>query len=192
MRIPNAKQDALFILSWFRGTFSSPSFKIFSSLIVGFIQLGKEGHTSAMSNPYLALSFPGPSPASPGSSERIPGLGMRSWLRLSINSSIPSKFKLAPSSFFSWTTRLSRKRGRKSLAAPGIRTMPKTWQCFRPQGVLTALFYKHSVLSLLGARLYHPKGAEGCGRFHTKISLAKKILQSLRLPVACKLDQRQL
>lgn len=48
MRMPNAKQDVLFILSWFRETFSSPSFKIFSSFIVGFIQMGKEGHTSSM------------------------------------------------------------------------------------------------------------------------------------------------
>jgi len=48
MRMPNAKQDVLFILSWFREAFSSPSFKIFSSFIVGFIQLGKEGHTSSM------------------------------------------------------------------------------------------------------------------------------------------------
>jgi len=57
---------------------------------------------------------------------------------------------------------------------------------FGHQWVLAALFYKQSVLPL-GARLYHPKGAKGCGRFQTKIALAKKILQSLRLPVACKL-----
>ncbi len=53
-------------------------------------------------------------------------------------------------------------------------------------GVLAALFYKQSVLPL-GTRLYLPKGAKSCGRFQTKIALAKKILQSLRLPVACKL-----
>jgi hypothetical protein len=57
---------------------------------------------------------------------------------------------------------------------------------FGHQWVLAALFYKQSILPL-AARLYHPKGAKGCGRFHTKIRLAKKILQSLRLPVACKL-----
>ena len=39
----------------------------------------------------------------------------------------------------------------------------------------------------MAARLYHPKGAQGCGRFQTKITLAKMILQRLRLPRACKL-----
>jgi len=39
----------------------------------------------------------------------------------------------------------------------------------------------------MAARLYHPKGAKGCGRFQTKITLAKMILQRLRLPRACKL-----
>ena len=57
---------------------------------------------------------------------------------------------------------------------------------FGHQWVLSALFYKQSVLPL-GARLYHPQGAKGCGPFQTKITLAKKILQSLRLPMACKL-----
>jgi hypothetical protein len=57
---------------------------------------------------------------------------------------------------------------------------------FGHQWVLAALFYKQSVLPLV-ARLYHPKKVKGCGRFHTKISLAKKILQGLRLPLACKL-----
>jgi hypothetical protein len=51
---------------------------------------------------------------------------------------------------------------------------------------MAALFYKQALLPL-GARLYHPKKAKGCGRFHTKINLAKKILQRLRLPTACKL-----
>ncbi len=48
MRIPHAKQDVLFILSWFHEAFSSPSLRLLSSFIVGFIQLGKEGHTSSM------------------------------------------------------------------------------------------------------------------------------------------------
>src|SRR5512139_401309 len=56
MRMSHAKQDVLFILSWFREAFSSPSFKLFSSFIVGFIQLGKEGHTSSMVQA-LARSF---------------------------------------------------------------------------------------------------------------------------------------
>jgi hypothetical protein len=59
--MPSAKQDVLFILSWFRGAFSNPSFKLFSSFIVGFIRLGKEGHTSSMvqslSRSFLSRSF---------------------------------------------------------------------------------------------------------------------------------------
>jgi hypothetical protein len=56
MRFRNAKQDVQFILSWFQEAFSSPSFKLFSSFILGFIQLGKEGHTSSMVQS-LARSF---------------------------------------------------------------------------------------------------------------------------------------
>ena len=56
MRFLNAKQDVQFILSWFQEAFSSPSFKLFSSFILGFIQLGKEGHTSSKVQS-LARSF---------------------------------------------------------------------------------------------------------------------------------------
>jgi hypothetical protein len=48
MRISNAKQDIRDILSWFSESFSRPSFKMFSSFILSFIQLGKEPHTSSM------------------------------------------------------------------------------------------------------------------------------------------------
>jgi hypothetical protein len=56
MRFRNAKQEIQLILSWFQEAFSSPSFKLFSSFVVGFIQLGKEGHTSSMVQS-LARSF---------------------------------------------------------------------------------------------------------------------------------------
>jgi hypothetical protein len=52
---------------------------------------------------------------------------------------------------------------------------------FGHQWVLAALFYKQSVLPL-AARLYHPKKVKGCGRFHTRISLAKKILKACACP----------
>ena len=55
MELPNAKQDIRFILSWFSEAFSRPSFKLFSSFINGFIQLGKEVHTSSM---VQSLSWP--------------------------------------------------------------------------------------------------------------------------------------
>ena len=48
MRIQNARQEIRNILSFFSGSFSRPSFKIFSSFIISFIQLGKEVHTSSM------------------------------------------------------------------------------------------------------------------------------------------------
>ncbi len=56
MRFLNAKQDVQFILSWFQDAFSSPSFQLFSSFIIGFIQLGKEVHTSSTVQS-LARSF---------------------------------------------------------------------------------------------------------------------------------------
>ena len=57
---------------------------------------------------------------------------------------------------------------------------------FGHQWVLAALLYKQALFPL-ASRLYHPKGAKGCGRFQTKVTLAKKILQRLHLPRACKL-----
>ena len=47
MRFQNAKEDIRLVFSWFSDAFSRPSFKIFSSFVVGFIQLGKEAHTSS-------------------------------------------------------------------------------------------------------------------------------------------------
>ena len=48
MSIRNAKQDIQELLSCFSEAFSRPSFKLFSSFVIGFIQLGKETHTSSM------------------------------------------------------------------------------------------------------------------------------------------------
>jgi len=56
MRIQHAKQEICTILSLFEDRFSRPSFKIFSSFIISFIQLGKEVHTSSMVRS-LAHSF---------------------------------------------------------------------------------------------------------------------------------------
>ena len=61
MRFPNAKNDVCCILSWFSGAFSRPSFKVFSSYVISFIQLGKEVHTAsrvkAVSTVFLAKSL---------------------------------------------------------------------------------------------------------------------------------------
>jgi len=57
---------------------------------------------------------------------------------------------------------------------------------FGHQWVLVALLYKTSLLPLW-TRLYHPRGAKGCGPFQTKITMAKKMIQNLKLPLPCKL-----
>jgi hypothetical protein len=57
---------------------------------------------------------------------------------------------------------------------------------FGHQWVLSALLYKDFLLPLW-AKLYHPKGTKGCGRFETKITMAQRIIQGLRLPLPCKL-----
>jgi hypothetical protein len=56
---------------------------------------------------------------------------------------------------------------------------------FGHQWVLSALLYKDFLLPLW-AKLYHPKGTRGCGSFQTKITMAKKMVQALRLPIPCK------
>lgn len=187
MGIPHAKQDVLFILSWFRKAFSSPSFKLFSSFIVGFIQLGKEGHTSAMVQS-LSRSF-----LSRSLSSFTRFLGRNAWSLDEVLATALHKFfqtlKIKSRSvvFLLLDDTIIQKTGKK---IPGCAWHKDHAQnlanVFGHQWVLAALFYKQSVLPL-AARLYHPKGSRGCGRFQTKITLAKKVLQDLRLPVACKL-----
>jgi hypothetical protein len=61
MRFQNGKKDLQSILSGFSESFSRPSFKVFSSFIISFIQLGKEIHTSSMvqslTSPFLHRSL---------------------------------------------------------------------------------------------------------------------------------------
>ena len=187
MRFPNAKQDVLFILSWFREAFSSPSFKLFSSFIVGFIQLGKEGHTSSMVQS-LARSF-----LSRSLSSFTRFLGKNSWTMDEVLATALHKFfhtlKIQARSvvFLLLDDTIIKKTGKKIPGCAWYKDHAQNLaNVFGHQWVLAALFYKQALLPL-GARLYHPKGAKGCGRFQTKITLAKKILQSLRLPMACKL-----
>jgi DDE superfamily endonuclease len=187
MRMPNAKQDVLFILSWFREAFSSPSFKIFSSFIVGFIQLGKEGHTSSMVQS-LSRSF-----LSRSLSSFTRFLGKNSWAMDEVLATALHQFfhtlkiKARSAVFLLLDDTIIKKTGKKIPGCAWYKDHAQNLaNVFGHQWVLAALFYKQSVLPL-GARLYHPEGVKGCGRFHTKISLAKKILQNLRLPVACKL-----
>jgi SRSO17 transposase len=187
MRFPNAKQDVLLILSWFREAFSSPSFKLFSSFVVGFIQLGKEGHTSSMVQS-LARSF-----LSRSLSSFTRFLGKNSWTMDEVLATALHKFfhtlKIQARAvvFLLLDDTIIKKTGKKIPGCGWYKDHAQNLaNVFGHQWVLAALFYKQSILPL-GARLYHPKGAKGCGRFQTKITLAKKILQGLGLPMACKL-----
>ena len=187
MRMSDAKQDVLFILSWFREAFSSPSFKIFSSFIVGFIQLGKEGHTSSMVQS-LSRSFLSRSLSSFTRFLEKNAVAMDEVLATALHQFFHTlKIKARSVVFLLLDDTIIKKTGKKIPACAWYKDHAQNLaNVFGHQWVLAALFYKQSVLPL-GVRLYHPKGAKGCGRFQTKITLAKKILQSLGLPVACKL-----
>ena len=187
MRFANAKQDVLFILSWFQEAFSSPSFKVFSSFIVGFIQLGKERHTSSMVQS-LARSF-----LSRSLSSFTRFLGKNAWAMDEVFGTSLYKFfrtlRIQGGSivFLLLDDTIIKKTGKKIPGCAWYKDHAQNLaNVFGHQWVLAALFYKQSILPL-AARLYHPKGAKGCGRFQTKITLAKRILQRLHLPVACKL-----
>ncbi|MGD0919597.1 MAG: transposase [Thermodesulfobacteriota bacterium] len=79
-----------------------------------------------------------------------------------------------------------RKSGKKIPGCAWHRDHAQKAYVFGHQWVLSALLYKDFLLPLW-AKLYHPKGTKGCGSFQTKITMAKKMLQALRLPIPCKL-----
>jgi len=56
MEFKNAKEDIQSILSFFSETFSRPSFKIFSSFVISFIQSGKEAILLYGPIPHVSLS----------------------------------------------------------------------------------------------------------------------------------------
>jgi SRSO17 transposase len=187
MRLEDAKQDVLFILSWFQEGFSSPSFKLFSAFIMGFIQLGKEGHTSSMVQS-LARSF-----LSRSLSSFTRFLGKNAWTMDEVLAVALQKFfhtlkiKARSIVFLLLDDTIIKKTGKKIPGCGWYKDHAQNLaNVFGHQWVLAALLYKQALLPL-GSRLYHPQGAKGCGRFHTKITWAKKILQSLRLPMVCKL-----
>ncbi len=187
MRLQNVKQDVQFILSWFQDAFSSPSFNLFSSFILGFIQLGKEGHTSSMVQS-LARSF-----LSRSLSSFTRFLGKNAWAREEVLALALQKFfqtlkiKARSVVFLLLDDTIIKKTGKKIPGCSWYKDHAQNLaNVFGHQWVLAALLYKKALLPL-GSRLYHPRGAKGCGRFQTKITLAKRILQNLCLPMACKL-----
>ena len=77
------------------------------------------------------------------------------------------------------------KSGKKIPGCAWHRDHAQKAYVFGHQWVLFALLYKEFLLPLW-AKLYHPKGTKGCGPFQTKITMAKRMLQTFRLPIPCK------
>jgi len=185
MKIENAKQDIQKLLSCFSEAFSRPSFKIFSSFIIAFIQLGKELHTSSMVQS-LAHCF---LHRSLSSFTRF--LGNNVWAMEEVAETTLCQFfhtlriKAHSVLFLVVDDTLAEKTGKKIPGCAWHRDHAQKAFVFSHQWVLFALLYKDFLLPLW-TKLYHPKGTKGCGSFQTKITLAKRMLQALRLPIPCK------
>ena len=186
MKIQNAKQDIQKLLSCFSEAFSRPSFKIFSSFITGFIRLGKEAHTSSMvqslTYPFLHRSV--------ASFTRF--LGRNIWALEEVAEIALEQFfhtlhiKTHSVLFLIIDDTIAQKSGKKIPGCAWHRDHTRKTFVFGHQWVLSALLFKDFLLPLW-AKLYPPKGTKGCGRFQTKITIAQKIIQRLRLPLPCKL-----
>jgi len=185
MELKNAKEDIQSILSFFSKTFSRPSFKVFSSYVIGFIQSGKEAHTCSMvrslSHPFLRRSL--------SSFTRF--LGQNIWAMEEIAEITLSQFfhhlriKAHSVLFIIVDDTLVHKTGKKMPGCAWHKDGASKPHVFGHQWVLLALLYRDFLLPLW-ANLYHPKGTQGCGPFRTKILLVKKMLQVLHLSVPCK------
>ena len=187
MRIQNARQETRNILSFFSESFSRPSFKIFSCFIIGFIQLGKEFHTSSMVQS-LAHSF---LRRSLSSFTRF--LGQNLWAMEEVTETALHQFfqtlriTARDVLFLIVDDTLVKKTGKKIPGCGWHKDHAQNMaNVFGHQWVLSALLYKDFLLPLW-AKLYHPKGTRGCGPFQTKITLAQKIIRALALPIPCKL-----
>ncbi len=187
MRIQNARQEIRNILSFFSESFSRPSFKIFSSFIISFIQLGKEVHTSSMVQS-LAHSF---LRRSLSSFTRF--LGENLWAVEEVTETALHQFfqtlriTARDVLFLIVDDTLVKKTGKKIPGCGWHKDHAQNMaNVFGHQWVLSALLYKDFLLPLW-AKLYHPKGTRGCGPFQTKIALAQKIIRALVLPIPCKL-----
>jgi len=181
----NAKQDIKKLLSCFSETFSRPSFKIFSSFVIGFIQLGKEAHTSSMVQS-LSFSF---LRRSLSSFTRF--LGQNIWAMEEVAEIAFEQFfhtlriKAHSVLFLIVDDTILQKTGKKIPGCAWHRDHAQKAYVFGHQWVLFALLYKDFLLPLW-AKLYHPKGTRRWGPFQTKITMVKKTLQIFRLPIPCK------
>jgi len=186
MKSQNAKQDIQKLLFCFSEIFSRPSFKLFSSFVIGFIQLGKETHTSSMVQS-LSFSF---LHRSLSSFTRF--LGQNVWAMEEVAETALEQFfhrlriKAHCVLFLIVDDTIIQKSGKKIPGCAWHRDHAQKAYVFGHQWVLSALLYKDFLLPLW-AKLYHPKGTKGCGPFQTKITMVKKMLQTFRLPIPCKL-----
>ncbi len=187
MRIQNARQEIRNILSFFSESFSRPSFKIFSCFIIGFIQLGKEVHTSSMVQS-LAHSF---LHRSLSSFTRF--LGQNLWAMEELTQTALDQFfqtlriGVRDVLFLIVDDTPVQKTGKKIPGCGWHKDHAQNMaNVFGHQWVVSALLYKEFLLPCW-AKLYHPKGVRGCGPFETKIALAQKIIRTLALPIPCKL-----
>jgi SRSO17 transposase len=187
MRFQNAKDDVCFILSWFSGAFSRPSFKLFSSFIVGFIQLGKEAHTSSMVK-ILSTSFLEKSLScftrflgkNPWGVDEVMEVAVRRFFKT-------LRIKARSPLFIILDDTIQEKTGKKIPGCAWYKDHARNMaNVFGHQWVVAALLWKNSLMPLW-ARLYHSRKTKGCGRFQTKITMAQKLVKDLRLPVTCKL-----
>jgi hypothetical protein len=185
MNSQNAKQDIQKLLSCFSEVFSRPSFKLFSSFVIGFIQLGKETHTSSMVQS-LSFSF---LHRSLSSFTRF--LGQNVWTMEEVADTALEQFfhtlriKAHSVLFLILDDTIIQKTGKKIPGCAWHRDHAQKAYVFGHQWVLFALLYKDFLMPLW-AKLYHPKGTKGCGPFQTKITMAKRMLQTFRLPIPCK------
>jgi len=160
---------------------------MFSSFILSFIQLGKEPHTSSMVQSrtrgflHRALS----------SFTRF--LGDSGWAIDEVTETALDQFftklriTVRDVLFLIVDDTLAKKTGKKIPGCGWHKDHAQNMaNVFGHQWVVSALLYKDFLLPLW-AKLYHPKGTRGCGPFETKITLAKRVIKGLRLPVPCKL-----
>lgn len=187
MKKQNAKQDIRKLLSCFSGAFSRPSFKIFSSFIIGFIQLGKEAHTSSMVQSLTGSCLH----RSVSSFTRF--LGKNVWAVEEVAEIALQQFfhalriKANEVLFCIVDDTIVQKTGKKIPGCAWHKDHAHNMlNVFGHQWVLSALLYKDFLLPLW-AKLYHSKGTRGFGTFQSKVTLAKKILRTLNLPIPCKL-----
>jgi hypothetical protein len=158
-------------------------FKFFCAYIVGFIQLGKEAHTSSTVQSLIQSTWE----RSLASFTRF--LATYVWDQEQLVKTALEHFfgtlkiKTGSVLFLLVDDTLAQKTGKKIPGCGWHKDHAHNLaNVFGHQWVLSALLYK-DFLFPLQADLYHPKGTKGCGRFQTKVAMVKKILGKLQLPI---------